>query len=128
MYRNADLMCPLLPNFSNVIFPTTNHSILFSDPGNESQRSCGSKTPSESRIAQLVAEILHDTFRWMLSKRGSAWAFCSPGDKKDTPFLYINKCTFYMNGVIPRLNSTYNHGNMRAIRTLVSPYVRHTHA
>ena len=75
---------------------TSNHSILFSDPGNESQGSADSKTPSESRIAQLVAEILHDTFRWMLSKRGSAWAFCSPGDKKDITFLYINRCTFYI--------------------------------
>ena len=74
----------------------SNHSIMFSDPGNESQGSGGSKTPSESRIAQLVAEILHDTFRWMLSKRWSAWAFCSPGDKKDITFLYINKCIFYI--------------------------------
>ena len=84
---------------------TSNHSILFSDPGNESQGSGGSKTPSESRIAQLVAEILHDTFSWMLSKRGSAWAFCSPGDKKDITFLYINKCTFYIDTYLFKRNT-----------------------
>ena len=47
---------------------TPNHSILLSDPGNESQRSRGFKTPSENRIDQVVAEIMDERSRWQFQK------------------------------------------------------------
>ena len=56
---------------------TSNHSILLSDPGNESQGSDGSNAPLKSKIGGLVAEILQKTFRSMLLKLGSSWRFCS---------------------------------------------------
>ena len=47
---------------------TPNHSILLSDPGNESQRSRGFKTPSENKIDQVVAEIMDERSRWQFQK------------------------------------------------------------
>ena len=56
------------------IFSATNHSILFSDPGNESEGSCGSNAPLDSKIAQLVADIFHKTFRSHRQKSGPKWS------------------------------------------------------
>ena len=56
---------------------TWNHSILLSDPGNESYGPGGSNTLLKYRIGMVVAEILHDTFRSMLSKLGPKRTFCS---------------------------------------------------
>ena len=57
-----------LEKFSSLDYNfTSSHSILFSDPENESYGSGGSNAPLKSRIGSVVAEISHDTFRWMLS-------------------------------------------------------------
>ena len=56
---------------------SSTHSILLSDPGNESYGSGGSNAPLKSKIGGLVAELLYKTFRSMLRKLGSCWRFYS---------------------------------------------------